>query len=86
MPESLRDRQGLDVTLAINASNGVEDTETIRLWTERLAVKPKVTTRRKSNLFEEPLGRHNPVAARPLDLDVLAMDHQQDRGNKQSRF
>jgi hypothetical protein len=49
----------------------------------RLAVKPKAATGRKFNPFGEPLGRHNPVAARPLDLDVLAMGHQQDGGNKQ---
>jgi hypothetical protein len=60
MPETLRDRQGLDATLAIFASNRVEYTESVRLWTERLAVKPKFATRGKSNLFEEPLGRHRP--------------------------
>jgi hypothetical protein len=58
MPEKLRDRQGLDMTLAILASNGVEYTETIRLWAERLAAKPKFATRGKANLFEEPLGHH----------------------------
>lgn len=63
MPESLRDRQGLDTTFAILASNGVEYTETIRLWTERLAVKPKFATRGKSNLFEEPLDVTNLLVA-----------------------
>jgi hypothetical protein len=41
MPDSLRDRQQLDASLAIFASNHVEYTTTIRLWTERLAVKPR---------------------------------------------
>ncbi len=59
MPDSLRDMRGLEATLAILASNGVEYTETIRLCTERLAVKPKFTTRENSSLFE-PLGRHKP--------------------------
>jgi hypothetical protein len=60
MPESLRDRQVLDTTLAIYASNGVEYTETVRLLTERLAIKPRFAPRGKSNLFEKPPARHKP--------------------------
>jgi hypothetical protein len=56
MPENVRNRQTLDATLAIYASNRIEYTETIRLWTERLAIKPKFAPRGKYNLFGEPVG------------------------------
>jgi hypothetical protein len=56
VPDSLRDRQGLDATLAIHASNRIEYTETIHLWTERLAVKPKLAPRGKGILLGEPVG------------------------------
>ena len=56
MPENVRNRQTLDATLAIYASNRIEYTETIRLWTERLAIKPKFAPRGKCNLFGEPVG------------------------------
>lgn len=76
MPESLRDRQVLNTTLAIYASNGVEYTETIRLWIERLAVKPKYPTTGKSNLFGELLERpersgiYSQSAQRPDELRI----------------
>ncbi len=61
MPEQpLRDRQWLDATLAILASNRVEYFETIRLCTERLALKPKFALRVKGNLFEESDGLPRP--------------------------
>ncbi len=56
MPENLRNRQTLHATVAIYASNRIEYTETIRLWPERLAVKPNFALRRKYNLFGEPVG------------------------------
>jgi hypothetical protein len=56
MPENVRNRQTLDATLAIYASNRIEYTETIRLWTERLAVKPRFAPSGKYNLFGEPAG------------------------------
>jgi hypothetical protein len=54
MPKNLRHGQQIEATLAVIASNHVESTETILLWTERLEVRPKRVAR-KSTLFE-PIG------------------------------
>ena len=67
MPGTLRDRQELDAILAIFASSHVEYTATVRLWTERLAVKPKFATRGNSELFEGPLGQGLRFQARRYD-------------------
>lgn len=70
MPDTLRDTQGLDATLAILPSNHAEYTATIRLWTERLAVKPRCSTSGTSNLLEGPLGRHRPFDRNQADIFV----------------
>jgi hypothetical protein len=55
MPDSLRATQRLDATLAILASNHLEHTAQICLWTERLEVDKKRATR-TPDLYREPLG------------------------------
>jgi hypothetical protein len=61
MPDTLRDRQGLDATLAIYASNRIEYMETIHLWTERLPVKPKFASRGNTTCLENLLEVGHPV-------------------------
>jgi hypothetical protein len=53
MPASLRHGQWVDVPLAIVGSDHAEYLTTLRLWTERLDVQPKVAKRRTS-LFARP--------------------------------
>jgi hypothetical protein len=55
MPHDLRNGQWLEPTTALVASNHVEYTAEIHLWTERLKVNPKRATR-TSNLAQDPVG------------------------------
>jgi hypothetical protein len=73
MPESLRDRQGLDATLAILTATGAEYTQGIHLCVERLAVKPKFAATRNSNLFEKPVEQH--LASSHLSPSVAGFRH-----------
>jgi hypothetical protein len=55
MRSDLRHGQWLKTTLALIASNHVEYTAKIHLWTDRLEVNPKRATR-TPNLYRDPLG------------------------------
>ena len=55
MPHDVRHGQWLEPTLALTASDHREYTAQIRLWTDRLEVKPKGATRTPS-LHPDPLG------------------------------
>ena len=75
-PKSVRDRQGLDATLAILTSTGAEYTQNIHLCAERLAVKPEFANTRNSNLFERQTEQHqasshlSPSVAEFPDLEI----------------
>ncbi len=70
MPVTLQQGQWTDVNLVITASDHVEHTKKIRLWTERLEVRPKLV-RRSSSLYDDPIrgaviaGNASP-AAKPI--------------------
>ena len=55
MPHDLRHGQWLEPTLALIASNHREHTAQIQLWTERLQIDQKGTTR-TPDLYRYPLG------------------------------
>ena len=55
LPYDLRHGQWLKPTLALIASNHLEYTAQIHVWTERLEVNPKRATR-APNPYREPLG------------------------------
>jgi hypothetical protein len=55
MPESLQHGGWVDATIVLTASDHAEYTSIVRLWTERLDVKPK-RAKRKYNPYDEKVG------------------------------
>jgi hypothetical protein len=66
MPESLRHGEWVEATLVLTASDHAEYTSIVRLWTQRLEVKPK-RAERKYDLYGKKIGRD-------LDSIVAARD------------
>lgn len=54
MPKSLQHGGWVDATFVLTASDHAEHTSIVRLWTERLDVKPK-RAKRKYNLYDEEI-------------------------------